>query len=200
MNFNQKVLAGILIVLLSGITLYGQPGSTSAIRLVNKRKIEKANGDVPSYVNMINQRMQGVEQLKQGKFTIVLNPGSNGQYELQVYRMVLIGKKKVMSLFSSLYKSGIEYSYSYDAGRQEIQQYHFICPPNSLTCWSDPQDYEILKKFKWNEDFPAKNCQLSVFTSEEYGREYVQASCFPGRDAAISFAQNFIQYVSGDRM
>ncbi|MCI0412826.1 hypothetical protein L0222_08510 [bacterium] len=199
MKTNRNVVFGMFIVLLCGLSLYGQSGSTAAIQLIGKSKMQKANGDVSTYLDNISLRSQSVEQLAQGKFTIVLNPLSNGQYELQVYRMVKFGKKRVMSTFASLYQAGIEYSYSYDAQSQEIKQYHFICPPNSLTCWADPGDYASMKQFKWGENFPAKNCSQSVFTSEEYGREYLQASCFPNRDAALGFATKFVDHITSNR-
>jgi hypothetical protein len=198
MKINQTVVIGMILVLLSGPTLYGQSDSTAAIRLLSKTKMQKANGDVSSYLNSISLRSQS-EQLAQGKFTIVLNPLSNGQYEVQAYRMVKFGKKRVMSTFASLYQAGIEYSYSYDSQSNEIKQYHFLCPPNSLTCWADPGDYASMKLFNWGENFPAKNCSVGVFTSEEYGREYLQASCFPNRDAALTFATKFVSSISGKR-
>jgi hypothetical protein len=178
-------------VLVTTVPLFGQSETIAAIRMVNKSKMEKTN--------RVAQQGQSIEQLQQGKFTIILNPLNNGQYELQVYRMVKYGKKRVFSTFASGYKTGIEYSYSYDARNQEIQQFHFICPANSLTCWANPQDYASLKTFAWEEKFPSQSCSFSVFTSEEYGREYVQASCFPNRDAALLFAQKFITYVTGPR-
>jgi hypothetical protein len=199
MKIKQTIVIGMIFVLLSGITLYGQSDSTAAIRLLNNTKMQKANGDVSSYLNIIGLRSQAVEQIAQGKFTIVLNPLSNGQYEVQVYRMVKFGKKRVQSTFASLYQGGIEYSYSYDSQSNEIKQYHFLCPPNSLTCWADPKDYASMKQFKWGENFPAKNCSTSVFTSEEYGREYLQASCFPNRDAALAFATKFVDSITGSR-
>jgi hypothetical protein len=151
---------------------------------------------VQNYLSRSQQSQ--AEQLKQGKFTIVLNPVSNG-YEVQVYRMVAYGNKRVNSIFASLYRSSIEYTYSYDAQSKEIRQYHFMCPPNSLTCWADPSDYSILSVFDWQENFPSKNCSTSVFTSEEYGREYLEASCFPNRDAALTFATKFIGYANRNR-
>jgi hypothetical protein len=199
MKNNRKILPAILVVLFIAIPLYGQSDSISAIRMVSKSKMQKANGDLPAYLNRIGQQAQSMEQLQQGKFIIILNPLGNGQYELQVYRMVKFGKKRVVSTFASVYKTGIEYSYSYDAQTREIQQFHFICPANSLTCWADPQDYASFKQFIWEEKFPSNSCSLSVFTSEEYGREYVQASCFPNRDAALLFAIKFIDYVTGAR-
>lgn len=198
MKINQTVVIGMILVLLFGPSLYGQSDSTSAIRLLSPSKMQKANGDMSTYLNSISLRSQS-EQLAQGKFTIVLNPLSNGQYEVQVYRTVKFGKKRVQSTFASLYQAGIEYSYSYDSSRNEIKQYHFLCPPNSLTCWADPKDYASMKQFKWGDNFPAKNCSTSVFTSEEYGREYLQASCFPNRDAALAFATNFVNSISGNR-
>lgn len=199
MKIKQIVVLGMIFALLSGITLYGQSDSTAAIRLLNKTTMQKANGDVSGYLNNIGLRSQSIEQIAQGKFTILLNPLSNGQYEVQVYRMVKFGKKRVQSTFASLYQAGIEYSYSYDSGSNEIKQYHFLCPPNSLTCWADPGDYASMKKFNWDENFPSKNCSTSVFTSEEYGREYLQASCFPNRDAALTFATKFVTSISGSR-
>lgn len=198
MKINQFVVFGIILFLLSGLTLYGQSDSTSAIRLVSKTKMQKANGDMSGYLNSISLRSQS-EQLAQGKFTIILNPLANGQYEVQVYRIVKFGKKRVMSTFASLYQAGIEYSYSYDSQSNEIRQYHFLCPPNSLTCWADPKDYASMKQFNWGENFPAKNCSVGVFTSEEYGREYLQASCLPNRDAALAFATKFVDSISGNR-
>src|SRR5687767_5722853 len=175
---NQKVYIGMLSVLLAGsISLYGQSDSTSAIRLLNKSTMQKADGDLQQYLHRIDLRATEPEVQKRGKFTILINSLSNGQYEIQVYRMVAFGSKRVMSTFSSLYQSGIEYSYSYDSQSQQIRQYHFICPPNSLTCWSDPSNYAMFQEFDWQEKFPAKTCSMSVFTSEEYGREYLQASC-----------------------
>ena len=199
MKIKMKIVILAAMVLLSGLPLFGQEGSGTAIRLLSKSRMQKADGNVQAYLARLAQAQAG-EVLKQGKFTIVLNALSNGQYEVQVFKMVLFGKKRVQSTFASLYQSGIEYSYSYDAQSQEIKQYHFICPPNSLTCWSNPQDYAILQQFDWQEKFPAKNCGQSVFTSEEYGREYLQASCFPNRDTALAFAQKFISYVSQSRL
>lgn len=198
-TINQKAFVGMMILLLSGISLYGQADSTSAVRLLSNSKIQKADGNVQSYLNRIAQAQSG-ETLKQGKFTIVLNPLANGQYELQIHRVVLFGKKRVNSIFASLYQSSIEYSYSYDSQSQQIKRYHFICPPNSLTCWAEPSDYAILTEFDWHENFPAKNCSMPVFTSEEYGREYLEASCFPNRDAALTFATKFIAYINSNRM
>jgi hypothetical protein len=199
MRMIQKGI-GISLMLLSSVYAYGQADSTSAIRLLNRSTIQKAEGNVSDYLSRIGQTSQSVETLKQGKFTIVLNPLSNGQYELQVYKIVLFGKKRVMSTFASLYTSGIEYTYSFDTQSERIKQNHFICPPNSLTCWADPSDYAILNQFEWQENFPSKNCSMPVFTSEEYGREYLQASCFASRDAALTFATNFVTYANRNRM
>jgi hypothetical protein len=197
MRIKQKVLGVAVMILLSGL-LYAQTDSTAAVRLLNNSRMQKANGNVQQYLARTAQAQTG-EHLQQGKFTIILTGLANGQYEVQVYRMVPFGKKRVQSTFASLYQSGIEYSYRYDAQSQSIKQYHFICPPNSLTCWSNPKDYAIFQEFDWQEQFPSKNCSQSVFTSEEYGREYLQASCFSNRDAALGFAQKFIGYVSRNR-
>ena len=196
----QKVGIGMILMLLYSLSLYGQSGSTSAIRLINRSKMEKADGNVRNYLSRINAQAQTSEKLRLGKFTILLNPLSNGEYELQVYRIVSYGKNRVMSIFASLYSSGIEYSYSYDVQSRQIKQYHFICPPNSLNCWANPSDYAILTEFEWQENFPSKNCSMPVFTSEEYGREYLQASCFASRDAALAFATKFVKYANRDRM
>jgi hypothetical protein len=199
MKHKKKCIALlVVIILVCGMNLQAQ-SSTAAIRELSGSRIEKANGDVSSYLNRLASMSASVEQLTQGKFTILLNPVGNGQYELQVYRMVAIGNKRVMSIFTSVFKAGIEYSYSFDSRSGEIRQHHYICPPDSLTCWSNPGDYASMKEFSWKEAFPAKTCTQSVFTSEEYGREYVQASCFPNRDSALNFAQEFIKYVGGTR-
>ena len=201
MMSEQKLGIGIVLMLLSCAYLYGQDESTSAaIRLINRSKMEKAGGDVRNYLSRISAQAQSPERLRQGKFTILLSPLSNGEYELQVYRIVSYGTKRVMSTFASLYSSGIEYTYSYDTQSRQIKQYHFICPPNSLNCWANPSDYAILNEFEWNENFPSKNCSMPVFTSEEYGREYLQASCFSSRDAALTFATKFVNYANRNRM
>jgi hypothetical protein len=202
MRKNQKAGIGMMVavMLLSGISLYAQSDSTSAIRQVNRSQIQKADGNLQNYLNRINARGQSVETLRLGKFTVLLNPLSNGQYELQVHRVVTYGKRRVISTFASLYQSGVEYSYSYDAQSQKIKQFHFICPPNSLTCWAEPSDYAIFNEFDWQQNFPSKNCPMPVFTSEEYGREYLQASCFASRDAALTFATNFVTYANRNRM
>ena len=199
MKHKKKCIALlVVIILVCGMNLHAQ-SSTAAIQTLSGSRIQKANGDVSSYLNRLASMSASVEQITQGKFTILLNPVSGGQYELQVYRMVAVGNKRVMSIFVSVFRAGIEYSYSYDSRSGEIRQHHYICPPDSLTCWSNPGDYASMKEFSWKEAFPAKSCAQSVFTSEEYGREYVQASCFPNRDAALNFAQEFIKYVSGTR-
>jgi hypothetical protein len=200
MRMNQKVGVGMMLILLSGFSLFAQSDSPSAIRLLNRSQIQKAEGNVQNYLSRINAQAQSFETLRQGKFSVILNPLSNGEYELQVYRVVTYGKRRVISTFASLYQSGVEYSYSYDAQSQKIKQYHFICPPNSLTCWADPSDYAILNEFEWQQSFPSKNCSMPVFTSEEYGREYLQASCFPSRDAALTFATRFVNYANRKRI
>ena len=199
MKVNQKIVLGILIVFLSSFSLHAQEGSIAAIRSKSATKMEKANGNIQNYLARTSQ-IQSAEQVQQGKFTIVLNPLANGQWETQVSRTVAFGTKRVNSIFASLYQSGIEYTYSFHSGTNQIRQYHYICPPNSLTCWSNPSDYAILTQFDWGENFPSRNCALSVFTSEEYGREYLQASCFPNRDAALQFATKFVSYTKRNRM
>ena len=199
MQANRRIVLGILIVILSSFSLYAQEGSIAAVRLKSATKMEKADGNVQNYLARTSQ-IQSAEQIQQGKFTIVLNPLANGQWETQVTRTVAFGTKRVNSIFASLYSSGIEYTYSYHSGTNQIRQFHYICPPNSLTCWSNPTDYAIFSQFDWGENFPSKNCDLSVFTSEEYGREYLQASCFASRDAALQFATRFVSYTKRNRM
>jgi len=182
-----------------GLDCFAQAGSAAAIRLLSGARIQKAGGDVSTYLNRLAAQSASIEQVRQGKFTILLNGLSNGQYEVQVYRMVPVGNKRVMSTFSSVFKASVEYSYEFDAKSGSIKQHHYICPPDSLTCWANPGDYANMDRFSWKEAFPARNCAQPVFTSEEYAREYLQASCFPNRDAALTFAQKFIQYVTGPR-
>jgi hypothetical protein len=191
----KKNLIGIAMITLCAMSVFAQSGSTAAIQKQGPSKIEKANGNVSAYMSRLAQA--NMEQVTQGKFTILLNSVSNGQYEVQVYRMVPIGNKRVMSTFSSVFKASVEYSYEFNNG--SITQHHYVCPPDSLTCWSNPGDFASMQQFNWKESFPAKNCAQPVFTSEEYGREYLQASCFSNRDAALTFAQKFIQYVTGRR-
>jgi hypothetical protein len=199
MKMNQKLWIVFVAFNLYGIHLFAQSDSTAAIRLLNGSKIQKAGGDLPAYRNHLVALQAGIEQLREGKFTLLLNAMSNGQYEIQVYRMVPVGKKRIVSTFYSVFRASVEYSYEYDAKNGSIKQHHYICPPDSLTCWANPGDYANMNQFSWKESFPASNCAQPVFTSEEYGREYLQASCFSTRDAALTFAQKFIQYITGPR-
>lgn len=193
----KKILIGFAMISFFAMNVLAQSASTAAIRKAGAARIEKANGNISAYMSRLAQA--NMEQLTQGKFTILLNPLTNGQYEVQVYRMVPVGNKRVMSTFSSVFKASVEYSYEIDTRDGSIKQNHYICPPDSLTCWSNPNDFASMPQFNWNEPYPAKSCSQPVFTSEEYGREYLQASCFSNRDAALTFAQSFIQYVTGRR-
>jgi len=194
-----KVVFFTTALMLVCFVISAHAASTLAVRTMGGSRIQKADGNVASYLNRLASQGAGIEQLQQGKYTILLSSSSAGQYDVQVYRIVAVGKKRVMSTFLSVFRAGIEYSYRYDSSSGDIKQHHYICPPDSLTCWANPGDYASMKQFSWQENYPGKNCSQSVFTSEEYGREYLQASCFGSRDAALSFAQKFIQYVTGPR-
>lgn len=192
---------GIAILILGHATRARcEPESIFAVRSLGVQRIEKANGNPGAYNQRIGMAILGlkVEQLKYRGFTLLVNQ-VNGQYEIQVSRMMTYGNVQVSSLFSSMFKSSVEYSYSYDRTSQQIVQRHFIFPPNSLTGWANPDDYATMEKFDWNETFPSRTCASPIYTLEEVGREYLQAGCFANRDSALLFARRFIDYVLGAR-
>lgn len=200
-NISRKLIVAMVIFLL-GLTTYAHSSeSILANHSVGRGKIEKAQGNIRSYLSRVEIAIQGqtVERLAYRQFTILLNPLSNGQYELQVYRWVAYGNREVNSTFSSVFSGSEEYSYDYDAGTQTIVQYHFVFPPNSLTGWANPDDYATMPRLPWGENIPSKTCSTPVFSLEEFGREYLQAACFQNRDVTLRFAKRFIDYVSGAR-
>lgn len=173
--------------------------SILALHQIGTTRLDKANGNAEEYSARLTTAIAGqnIEQLKYRKFTMLVNALSNGEFEVQVYRTVLYGKRKVCSIFSSLYESSVEYVYHYDPQSREIVRMHFLFPPNSLTGWANPEDYSTMTQFDWKESFPGRNC--SVSTLEESGREYLEAGCFRNRDDAVRFAQKFIDYALSTR-
>lgn len=143
----------------------------------------------------------GLEGLSYRGFTILLNPVSNGAYELQVYRIVAYGNRRISSVFSSIYRSSIEYGYRFDSNSHRIIQHHFLFPPNSLTGWANPDDYASMTRFDWGEAYPIGNCPQStpIHSLEEVGREYLEAACLPNRDTALRFGQKFVDYMLSNR-
>jgi hypothetical protein len=146
-------------------------------------------------------RSQQMEQMIYRNFKVILNSMSDGTFEIQAYRMVNYGNRQISSIYSSIYKSSVEYAYKYDPSRQKIIQYHFLFPPNSLTGWANPGQYAGMDKFDWGEKFPARSCSQSspIHTLEETGREYLEAACIPDRETALRFARSFIDYMLGNR-
>lgn len=193
-----KVILCMFFALLQVAAVHAEPGSIFAVRSMGDGQIQKADGSL--YLQRIALAIQGqrVEQLSYRGFTLLLNP-INGQYEIEATRMVVYGSIHVNSLFSSVYKASVEYSYTYDNSTQQIVQHHFLFPPNSLTGWANPEDYLTMTRFDWNESFPSRSCSVPVFTLEETGREYLQAGCFQSRDSALVFARKFVDYVLSTR-
>jgi hypothetical protein len=198
----DRILISMLAISLLGLAAVAESShSILAVHPNGKGQIEKAGGNIHSYLARVETAVQGqtVELLAYRQFTILLNPLSNGQYELQVYKWVLYGSRRVNSTFSSVFSASVEYSYTYDASTQSIVQDHFVFPPNSLTGWANPDDYATLRHLPWGENLPSRTCSTPVFSLEEFGREYLQAACFQNRDLALRFARKFIDYVSGSR-
>lgn len=171
-------------------------GSIFAINSNNGKRLQKTNPH--SYMSTLNTaaESQQLERLQYRGYFLLLNRVSN-QYEVQVYKMVRYGNKQVNSIFASQFQASIEYEYSLNGS--SIRQDHFLFPPNSLTGWATPGDYLTMKEFPWNLPYPSKTCSAQVHSCEEFGREYLEASCFTNRDAAIQFAKKFIDYILGSR-
>lgn len=176
-------------------------GSILAIRDSGPGKLTKAGRNPGAYTQRVRSSVQGLESMQYRNFTVLLNALSDGTYEVQASRIVAYGNHRVNSIFSSLYKSSIEFGYKYDPARKRILQYHFLFPPNSLTGWANPGDFSMMEKFDWNELFPSGPCNTDspVHSLEETGREYLEAACLPDRETALQFAQRFIDYMAGGR-
>lgn len=194
----NRILIGVLAISLLGLAAVAESNDSILVIHPNgKNHAQKAGGHLDGIETGIQG--QSIERMTYRQFTILLNPLSNGEYELLAYRWVVYGSRRVNSTFSSVFKSSVEYSYAYDPSAQAIVQYHFLFPPNSLTGWATPGDYAIIKQLAWGENLPSKTCSTPVYTLEEFGREYLQAGCFQERDSALRFAKKFIDYVWGAR-
>lgn len=179
--------------------IFAEEGSIFALQLKSRSRVVKT---IPSsYQSSISYALgsQQIEKLQYRTYYILLNHLSNGQYELQVYKLVRYGNKQINSIFASQFESSIEYAYTYDTAGDRIRRDHYVYPPDSLTGWSNPTDYVTSKEFVWKEQFPAKTCDRGVYTSEQFGREYLEASCFRDRDTALRFGKKFVDYVLGSR-
>lgn len=171
-------------------------GSIFAVNSTNGKRIQKTNPG--SYMSTLNTaaESQQLERLQYRGYFVLLNRVSN-QYEVQVYKMVRYGNKQVNSIFASQFQASIEYEYSLNGSA--IRQDHFLFPPNSLTGWANAGDFITMNEFPWKSAYPSKSCTSQVHSCEEFGREYLEASCFTNRDAAIQFAKKFIDYILGSR-
>jgi hypothetical protein len=171
-------------------------GSIFALHSNNGKRLDKTTPG--SYMSTLNTaaESQQLERLQYRGYFLLLNRVSN-QYEVQVYKMVHYGNKNVNSIFASQFQASIEYEYSLSG--TGIRRDHYLFPPNSLTGWANPGDFLTLKEFPWKAPYPSKSCSAQVHTCEEFGREYLEASCFTSRDAAIQFAKKFVDYNLGSR-
>jgi hypothetical protein len=181
------------------VVSFSDQGSIFAVQSKSKSRVVKTMPS--SYDSNINFAVQAqqLERIQYRTYFIVLNRLTNGQYELQVYRLVRYGNKQVNSIFASQFESSVEYSYTYEASGDRIRRDHYLYPPDSLTGWANPTDYITSKEFVWKEQFPSKACQRGVYTSEQFGREYLEASCFRDRDTALRFGKKFVDYMLGNR-
>jgi hypothetical protein len=171
-------------------------GSIFAVNSNNGKRLQKTNPG--SYMSTLTTaaESQQLERLQYRGYFLLLNRVSN-QYEVQVYKMVRYGNKQVNSIFASQFQASIEYQYSLSGS--SIRQDHFVFPPNSLTGWANPTDFITMREFPWKAQYPSNNCTAQIHSCEEFGREYLEASCFTSRDAAIQFAKKFIDYILGSR-
>ena len=200
MKYSYRFLSLFLLLLFMSPVQAGA-GSILVARANGPGKMLKVSE--PSYqAELRSQAVSGgLESLSYRGFTILLNPVSDGSYELQVSRTVVYGNRRVSSVFSSIYRSSIEYGYGYDSNRREIVQHRFLFPPNSLTGWANPGDFAAMSKFDWGEAYPIRNCTQStpIHSLEEAGREYLEAACMPDRDTALRFGREFVDYMLSDR-
>lgn len=199
MNNKVKTIFLVFLIVLSTSIFELAAGDTIlAVQVNGPGRMQKSinNASIRAGIESRN-----LEALNYRNFTILLNPVANNTYEVQAYRMVSYGSHQVSSVFSSVYKSSIEYGYRFDQQNQRIVQYHFVFPPNSLTGWANPRDFSAMQSFDWGEKFPIHSCSQDtpIHTLEESGREYMEAACMPDRDTALRFARSFIDYMLGSR-
>lgn len=192
----NKGIVLLLAALLFAPIASADTGSIFAVNSNTGKRIQKTNPN--SYMSTLTAaaESQQLERMQYRGYFLLLNSVSN-QYEVQVYKMVRYGNKQVNSIFASQFQASIEYEYSYNGSG--IRQDHFVFPPNSLTGWANPGDYVTMKEFPWKAEYPSKSCTAQIHSCEEFGREYLEASCFINRDAAIQFGKKFIDYILGSR-
>jgi hypothetical protein len=193
----MKGMVLLLATLLLAQVASADIGSIFALHSNNGKRLDKTNPG--SYTLTLNTaaESQQLERLQYRGYFLLLNHVSN-QYEVQVYKTVHYGNKNVNSIFASQFQASIEYEYSLN-GSGGIRREHYLFPPNSLTGWANPGDFMTFKEFPWKASYPSKTCSAQVHSCEEFGREYLEASCFTNRDAAIEFAKKFIDYILGSR-
>lgn len=189
----MKRLWILVVVLLCGSSVFSQPSNTILVVQRNANRLEKSKAVISASSNPA----AGVEQIQYRGYYINLEP-AGPDYHVQIFTMIHYGSLQVSSIFASQFQSSIEYAYSYDPAKHEIRQDHFVFPANSLTGWANPDEYVLMRQFDWNQRFPS-GCDGSVYTSEEFGREYMESSCFHDRDSALKFAKKFINYALGRR-
>ena len=193
-----KRLLPLFIFLLLISTLYAEQANTIlVVRTIGAARIQKAQPRTSPSIAAQTSALGAWEQIEYRGYFINLQP-SGKNYNLQIYTTIEYGNYRVNSIYASQFQSSIEYAYTYDPAKHEIRQDHFLFPANSLTGWANPEDYVLMRQFDWKERFPA-NCDTSIYTSEEFGREYLEASCFQEHDAAVRFAKRFINYSLGRR-
>ena len=196
MRHTLKNICGIYIFLLLSTFAIAQDSSIMAAHTNGRRLIKNRSFESASFSSA-----QNLKRYQYKGFTILVNQVGSS-YEVQAYRMVQYGPRNVNSVFSSIYKSSIEFSYEFDQAQQRIVQRHFVFPPNSLTGWANPNEYVAMQSFDWGEPYPVKSCSISapIHTLEEYGREYLEAACMPDADTSLRFAKKFIDYMVSSRL
>ena len=193
----KRILPFFIFLLLISIVYAEQTNTILVVRTTGATRLEKAQPkDSPSITGQTSA-MNGWEQIEYRGYFINLQP-SDKNYNLQIFTTITYGGYRINSIYASQFQSSIEYAYTYDPAKHQIRQDHFVFPANSLTGWANPDDYVMMRQFDWKERFPS-NCDSSIYTSEEFGREYLEASCFQDHDAALRFAKRFINYALGRR-
>jgi hypothetical protein len=187
----KSFLLFLLFISLTSAIFAQEATSILRVQLISAVKLHKT---LPTNSNF---GAGTVDQTMYRGYTINVQPDGRN-YDLQIFTMVQYGSLKVNSIYASQFQSSVEYTYSYDASQHVIRQDHFLFPPNSLTGWANPDDYVTMRQFDWGSRFPA-GCSSSIYTSEEFGREYLESSCFQTRDSALIFAKKFINYALSKR-
>ncbi len=179
------------------------PSTVNLIRLqqfayLSKSKIQKARWECAELPEPNCATGQSVEKIKQGKFTILLSPLSNGEYEIQVYRMLGYGQRRVTVHLRHSTNQALN-TLTHTTRNPVKSAIPLYMSAEFADLLGQSSDYAILNQFEWQENFPSTTAQCPFSPPKNTAGIYT-ASCFPHRDAALSFATKFITYTNRNRM